>query len=1005
MNVPKPATDRPKLPSVGRLGLVHPQAAAELEQLGWNTEAHVELLWSLSRAPDADSALLAMVRLADALGAGTDELNRQLLTDKALRGRLFGVLGSSLALGDHLVAHPESWRLLVGAVGLPGIDELRSVFTAAALAAEIDRGTSSAVPALRDLYRDRLLVLAALDVASTVENEPVLPFVEVAAHLSDLADAALGAALTVATRVVCEDGMQPRLAVIAMGKCGAHELNYVSDVDVIFVGEPLVGGADESDNDDNLATATRVAGEMMRFAADAFFEVDAALRPEGKRGQLVRTLDSHVAYYQRWAKTWEFQALLKARPAAGDAELGKAYIEALMPMVWTACEREDFVPEVQAMRRRVEELVPAGVRARELKLGTGGLRDVEFAVQLLQLVHGRNDDSLHVASTVDALTALGEGGYIGRDDTANLTASYEFLRLLEHRLQLQRLKRTHMLPDESDDEAYRWLARAAHVRPDGRHDAAGVLREELKRQSMRVSRLHAKLFYQPLLESVGQPALGIGAGMSTEAAERQLAALGYEGPQSALTHLAALTGQTGRRATVQQVLLPTLLDWLSDTPDPDAGLLAYRRISEELAEQRWYLSTLRDEGAVAKRLMRVLGTSAYIPELLMRAPEVIQLYADGPNGPKLLDGDPDSMARALVASAGRHPDPVRGIAAARTLRRRELARIASADVLGLLDVTDVCRALTAVWVAVLQAALDAVIRANTPESGAPARIAVIGMGRLGGGELGYGSDADVMFVCEPNTGVEDSAAVRWSVSVAEQVRALLGTPSADPPLEVDTGLRPEGRSGPLVRTLASYAAYYEQWAQPWEIQALLRAHRVAGDLELGERFLLIADKTRYPAGGVSAEAVQEIRRIKARVDAERLPRGADPNTHTKLGRGGLADIEWTVQLLQLRYAHKLPALHNTSTLQTLDVIGAAELVAEDDVELLREAWLTATRARNALVLVRGKPTDQLPGPGRQLNAVALAAGWGSDDGGEFLDNYLRVTRRAKGVVRKIFGGE
>ncbi|BBX91984.1 bifunctional [glutamine synthetase] adenylyltransferase/[glutamine synthetase]-adenylyl-L-tyrosine phosphorylase [Mycolicibacterium boenickei] len=1001
MNVPKPATDRPKLPSVGRLGLVHPQASAHLEQLGWNTESHVELLWSLSRAPDADIALLSMVRLTDALESGADELNRQLLTDRALRGRLFGVLGSSLALGDHLIAHPQSWRLLAGDVVLPGVEELHGIFTAAARVAEIDRGTSSAVPALRDLYRDHLLVLAALDVASTVENEPVLPFVDVAAHLSDLADAALGAALTVATRVVCEDGNEPRLAVIAMGKCGARELNYVSDVDVIFVGEAIA----EGDGDDNLATATRVAGEMMQFAGEAFFEVDAALRPEGKRGQLVRTLESHIAYYQRWAKTWEFQALLKARPAAGDAELGKAYIDALMPMVWTACEREDFVPEVQAMRRRVEELVPAGVRARELKLGTGGLRDVEFAVQLLQLVHGRNDDSLHVASTVDALAALGEGGYIGRDDTANMTASYEFLRLLEHRLQLQRLKRTHMLPDDGDDEAYRWLARAAHVRPDGRHDAQGVLREELKRQSMRVSRLHAKLFYQPLLESVGQPAVGIGAGMSTEAAERQLAALGYEGPQSALTHLAALTGQSGRRGTVQQVLLPTLLDWLSDTPDPDAGLLAYRRISDELAEQRWYLSTLRDEGAVAKRLMRVLGTSAYIPELLMRAPEVIQLYADGPNGPKLLDGDPDSVARALVASAGRHPDPVRGIAAARTLRRRELARIASADVLGLLEVTDVCKALTSVWVAVLQAALDAVIRANTPESGVPARIAVIGMGRLGGGELGYGSDADVMFVCEPASGVEDSAAVRWSMSIAEQVRGLLGTPSADPPLEVDTGLRPEGRNGPLVRTLASYATYYEQWAQPWEIQALLRAHRVAGDLELGDRFLLMADKTRYPSGGVSAEAVQEIRRIKARVDAERLPRGADPNTHTKLGRGGLADIEWTVQLLQLRYAHKVPALHNTSTLQTLDAIGAAELVAESDVELLRDAWLTATRARNALVLVRGKPTDQLPGPGRQLNAVALAAGWGSDDGGEFLDNYLRVTRRAKGVVRKIFGGE
>ncbi|MBV8928265.1 MAG: bifunctional [glutamine synthetase] adenylyltransferase/[glutamine synthetase]-adenylyl-L-tyrosine phosphorylase, partial [Mycobacteriaceae bacterium] len=210
-------------------------------------------------------------------------------------------------------------------------------------------------------------------------------------------------------------------------------------------------------------------------------------------------------------------------------------------------------------------------------------------------------------------------------------------------------------------------------------------------------------------------------------------------------------------------------------------------------------------------------------------------------------------------------------------------------------------------------------------------------------------------------------------------------------------------SGPLVRTLASYEAYYAQWAHPWEIQALLRAHCIAGDRELGKRFLQMADKTRYPPGGVSQEAVQEIRRIKARVDAERLPRGADPNTHTKLGRGGLADVEWTVQLLQLRYAHQVPALHDTSTLSTLDAIGAADLIAEGDVDLLRQAWLTATRARNALVLVRGKPTDQLPGPGRQLNAVAAAAGWPSNDGSEFLDNYLRVTRRAKAVVRKVFG--
>ncbi|MEZ0360057.1 bifunctional [glutamine synthetase] adenylyltransferase/[glutamine synthetase]-adenylyl-L-tyrosine phosphorylase [Mycobacterium sp. SA01] len=991
MHVAKPATTRPRVPSVGRLGLVEPSAAADLARLGWDTDDHVELLWSLSRAPDSDSALQTMVRLADSLDDDWPQLNYALLKDRGLRGRLFAVIGSSLALGDHLVANPQSWHLLSGDVTLPDPAELRRLFDDCI--AEFGTEPMTVMPALRVLYRDRVLVLAALDTASTVENEPVPAFSTIGEHLADIADAAMGAALRVASATVCKEGAEPpRLAVIAMGKCGARELNYVSDVDVIFVGEV----AD--------SVSTRVAGEMVRLASDTFFEVDAGLRPEGKQGALVRTLESHLAYYQRWAKTWEFQALLKARPAVGDAELGEQYMTAIMPMVWSACEREDFVPEVQAMRRRVEALVPADLRDREIKLGTGGLRDVEFAVQLLQLVHGRTDESLHVSSTVPALAALAAGGYVGRDDAANLTASYEFLRLLEHRLQLQRLKRTHTLPPPDDEESLRWLARAAHIRPDGTHDSLGVLREELKRQNVRVSRLHAKLFYQPLLESVGPSVEGLAAGLSPEAAERQLAALGYEGPQTALTHLSALVNQSGRRGRVQSVLLPRLLDWLSDTPDPDRGLLAYRRISEAMAEQRWYLATLRDESAVAKRLMRVLGTSAYVPELLMRAPEVIQQYADGPSGPKLLDVDPEVVGRALVASSGRHVDPMRAIAAARTLRRRELARVASADLLGMLEVRDVCAALTSVWVAVLQSALEAVIRANTRDGGeVPAKIAVIGMGRLGGRELGYGSDADVMFVCEPSPGVEESRALKWSVLIAEQVRALLGTPSADPPLEVDTNLRPEGRQGPLVRTLSSYEAYYEQWAQPWEVQALLRAHPVAGDQDLGLRFVLMSDKTRYPAGGVSAEAVQEIRRVKARVDAERLPRGADPNTHTKLGRGGLADVEWTVQLLQLRHAHEVPSLHNTSTLETLDAIGAAELLGEDDVDLLRQAWLTATAARNALVLVRGKPTDQLPGPGRQLNAVAVAAGWHNDDGGEFLDNYLRVTRRAKAVVLRVFG--
>ncbi|MBF6398464.1 bifunctional [glutamine synthetase] adenylyltransferase/[glutamine synthetase]-adenylyl-L-tyrosine phosphorylase [Nocardia cyriacigeorgica] len=1000
----RPPTARSAVPGVGRLGLLEPTAAASLAELAWDNIDGIPLLWALSRAPDADLALNTIIRLREALGDEWAELDSALRTDTALRGRLFALVGSSTAFGDHLVADPPAWKSL-RRTDLPDRDELVADLLDA-VDAVADTGPNAGpmlfragqsgpevVALLRKRYRDQLMLLAAQDLAATVENEPVLPYQVVGRHLTDLADAALTAALSVAVARVCRDEPCPvRLAVIAMGKCGARELNYVSDVDIVFAAEP----AD--------ATAARLAAEMMSIGSAAFFEVDAALRPEGKAGALVRTLDSHIAYYQRWARTWEFQALLKARPMTGDLALGEQYRDALMPMVWSASERPDFVPDVQAMRRRVEDLVPADLRERELKLGHGSLRDVEFAVQLLQLVHGRVDDTLHVQGTVEALTALAAGGYVGRDDAANLTASYEFLRLLEHRLQLQRLKRTHTLPADDDEEGMRWLARAAHMRPDGRQDAMGVLRTEIRRNTVRVRRLHAKLFYRPLLESVARldsDALRL----SPDAAVRQLAALGYAAPEHALGHLRALTGGVSRKGRIQALLLPTLLEWLGETPNPDAGLLAYRRVSDGLAEQTWFLRELRDEGAVAQRLMIVLGSSAYLPDLLINAPETIRMYADGPSGPLLLGPQPEDVARGILTAAARYDDPNRAVAAARSLRRHELARVASADLLGLLDVPQVCRALSSVWVAVLEASLRAVIRASEAERGAPAPadFAVIGMGRLGGMELGYGSDADVLFVCDPRPGEDETKAVRWATGIAERVQRMLGAPSTDPPLQVDAALRPEGRNGALVRTLASYAAYYEQWVQPWEVQALLRAHQVAGDQELGVRFLHLIDKVRYPAGGVSAESVREIRRIKARVDSERLPRGADPATHTKLGRGGLADIEWTVQLMQLRHAHEVPELHNTSTLEALDVIEQKGLLDPEDVDLLRQAWLIATKARNALVQVRGKPSDQLPAPGPQLSAVAYAAGWRNGDGGEFLDNYMRITRRAKGVVERVFG--
>ncbi|MCU1678711.1 MAG: bifunctional [glutamine synthetase] adenylyltransferase/[glutamine synthetase]-adenylyl-L-tyrosine, partial [Frankiales bacterium] len=845
--------------------------------------------------------------------------------------------------------------------------------------------------ALRLAYRRRILALAARDLTGTTSLD------DVAAELADLASATLTAALAIAKSGVTGTA-DCRLTVIGMGKTGGHELNYVSDVDVIFVAEPING----SDETAALAVATELAAGMMRVCSantveGTLWTVDANLRPEGRNGPLVRTLESHLAYYRRWARTWEFQALLKARVVAGDEGLGARYLDATRPMVWTAAERDNFVPDVQAMRRRVEDNIPKSEADRELKLGPGGLRDVEFSVQLLQLVHGRGDDNIRNPNTLQALAALVAGGYVGRDDAAELAEAYRWLRTVEHRLQVQRMRRTHTIP--ADAETRRWLARAVGYRGD----AVAAFDADRDRYAREVRRIQQKLFYRPLLAAVARLSTS-DSRLTPEAARERLVALGFSDPAGALRHLEALTSGVTRRAAIQRTLLPAMLGWFADAANPDAGLLAFRQVSDALGATPWYLRLLRDEGAAAERLARVLATSRYVAELLIRAPE----------GVTVLGGDDDALVpqtraaldETLSAIIERTDDWQNAVLAARGIRRHEILRIASADLLGSLQVRAVGRSLTDVAGSTIAAALRTAERKVEAqrESALPMRMAVIAMGRLGGCEQGYGSDADVLFVHEPFDGVSDEEAVTAAHQVAEEMRSLLAVPAPDPALRVDADLRPEGRQGPLVRSLSSYAAYYERWSEIWEAQALTRAAPLAGDADLTRRFLELIDPVRYPEAGLTDAHVKEIRRIKARVEAERLPRGADPATHTKLGRGGLADVEWTVQLLQLQHGHRVPSLRTPNTLSALEALAAAGLVTPEDAAAMAEAWSLATRVRNAVMLVRGRAGDSLPTDTRELAAVSRAVGFPAGATGAFVEHYRKTTRRARAVVERVFFG-
>ncbi|WP_430592862.1 bifunctional [glutamine synthetase] adenylyltransferase/[glutamine synthetase]-adenylyl-L-tyrosine phosphorylase [Humidisolicoccus flavus] len=933
-------------------------------------------------AADPDSALALVARML----RSRDEVPAIFRRPESCRA-LVRVLGASRGLGEVLLQHPEFLSEVEDAKTLPSGSEITAALLKAVGAtdgfATVDRPL--AIQRFRAEYRRLLIRVATIDLH---DDEPweILP--RVAQALSDLADAALEASLaiarsTAAERFPREEVSRTKFAIIAMGKLGAQELNYISDVDVIWVHE-----ADEIEDNRAGQIATLLAKETslgcMEISREpALWEVDANLRPEGKDGALTRTLPSHLAYYDRWAKSWEFQALLKARAAAGDASLGKRYEESVRSLVWKSSSRDGFVESVQRMRERVTENIARESVERQLKLGPGGLRDIEFTIQLLQLVHGAADAEVQQRATLEALPALADRGYVGRAEASDFAADYKVLRVLEHRVQLVRMQRTHLMP--VDDEALRALARSSRLA-----STSNELRDTWTKVKRRVRTLHERLFYRPLLATVASLPEG-GTQLTSEQAAARLSASGFVDAKGALAHIADLTAGVSRRAQIQRLLLPVLLEWLAEGPDPDTGLLAFRRLSATLGGTPWYLRMLRDSALAGERLMTVLSSSKYASNLLEVVPESVRWLDDEDamrgRSASALDGEVDAL---VARSAGDSKAFVKGL---RAFRRREILRASLASVLMIENVFETGASLTQIARATLRAA----VRFEHSSARDGFEFAIITMGRTGGSEIGFGSDVDVMYVCRPLDG--ESNATQKALSLIARINELTADPRL--PFVVDAGLRPEGKNGPMVRTLQSYAAYYERWSLTWESQALLRARPYVGDQALLDDFVELIDRSRYQAE-FPQDGIREVRRIKARVEAERLPQGTDRTRHVKLGVGSLSDVEWLVQLFQLVYAARYPALQTTGTVDALHELVNVGLLEPDECETLERSWVLSSRIRNALTLVGARTSDVLPTVREPLELVSRLLGRGPGLATELEEEYLQATRLARRVFEKHF---
>ncbi|BDR53086.1 glutamate-ammonia-ligase adenylyltransferase [Bombiscardovia nodaiensis] len=846
------------------------------------TTAHAKTRW-LAEHPQALARLVAVLGASQAMG-------------NLMRNRPYLVVAAfqQIPVGQETAdaAHPKQ-------VGQPRILALLKEADAQGHKLSFADG----VTLLRAAYYTRLAAIMAQDLSS---DDPTAQQPEVSLALSRLADEALEGALAIAQAHV--PGSEAcRFALIGMGKLGAQELNYVSDVDLVYVVEPAPG-EHPLKAQDLVNLGTQVATNLQRICQSVIsgvnepplWKVDTALRPEGKDGPLVRSLDSFEEYYANWAQNWEFQALLKARFVAGDVQIGQEYQTMCDELVWKASARPNFVYDCQQMRSRVEYLIPAKLRDREIKLGQGGLRDVEFTVQMLQLVHGRTDSSLHERSTLEALRALAEGGYISSHHAQRLAADYRFERVLEHRQQMWMLKRTHLFPDlgvnnrgglerrrkltledlDGNDDLYR-LARAFRLHPD-------ELVERYDRARREIRTLHLSIYFRPMLPIEAQLD-DDEVSLKPQAAKERFASIGFADPDAALRHVEALTKGLTRSAKINRILLPAVFAWLGNGQDPDMGLLGWRTLEERFGTKSSYLAFLRDSTSAARRLCHVLANSRYLSRALCQSVESVTWLGDDKMLKPRSRASLDTSCRSFLL---RHAEQMGDFATAlRAMRRREIERIGLGWLCRVCDESECLAGMSDVYDAMIEAALAWSVQAQEREQALTqpaASIAVIALGRYGGREVNFSSDADVMLIFDPAAGATPEEAEAFAQGACDKLRAILssGTLSLEAKLDLDLDLRPEGRSGPLIRSLDSTRLYYQQWSSVWERQALLRARYAAGNRELCERFLHgIADPLRYAQAPVSAGELAEIRKLKARMEAERLPRGVRRDRHLKLGAG------------------------------------------------------------------------------------------------------------------------
>jgi glutamate-ammonia-ligase adenylyltransferase len=961
----------------------------------------------------------------------------------AEKGRLFQLLavcGSSPFLGAILYRDPVFFRALFLGRQIEARRGEGEMLAALRALVSPETGYSALLPILRRFKVMEVLRIAARDLNG------LAPLEEVTAELSSLAAAALQVAHDVSRRIlIAEHGVplmqtpagfrEAELTIMGMGKLGGRELNFSSDIDLIYFyssGEGETAGVADGQGGMKgkiplhsffVKLAEMITRAVSQVTEDGFvFRIDLGLRPEGKSGEMAVSLDAAATYYEYWGQTWERAAMLKARPVAGSLELGERLLAVIEPFIHRKYLDYNLIEDMMAMKKKIDASLARKQEGEyNIKLGRGGIREIEFFIQALQLVYAGKNPALRHRNSLQALAALRDARIVTEDDYNALRESYRFLRTVEHRIQMVQERQTHNIP-QKEDELRALARRCGYLRAGGTERFRATLEDHRRH----VSAIYGALFLardERLKEEVRPEVyFFFDHRADPDLIKDMLAERGFRNVDAAYENLLLLRDGpphahlTERARRILEKIAPLLLQEIFASSDPDMALANLERFLCAVGSRSLFFALLAENREILKLIVSLFGMSQFLSKIFIGHPELLDsmVARTAASYFKERQAMVEELA-ALLAPADYFEDRLDIL---RRYRHEEFLRIGMNDIYGKVGQTEIATQLTSLADACLLAALTAAQR-ELGRFGRPtyrdvggevreASFAIIGMGKMGGNELNYHSDLDIIYIYDRQGTTDGERQItnhEYFAKLGQKIISILTTQTREGYVyKIDTRLRPSGNAGPLVTSLDSFKDYHRREAQIWERQALTKARVVFGEEVLKESIEEVIRHTVYGAGADDT-ARSEIHRLRMRMEVE-LAKEKEGSYNIKTGRGGMVDVEFVVQFLQLKHGHYFPEIRSTNTIEALKAMTGCGILPEEEGSTLLSGYKFLRRLENRLRIVHDYSMNDLGGSREYLNRLARRLGYDpqlKNPGDALMQDYERVTGAVRGVYDRILG--